>query len=288
MARGKKKAADAKLSPRDYIKRYLVQRFYTRFHMSLILMSAGLAAMVVNWGLLHAGVGRMWVRYPLAVGASYLTFLAGVWLWIQYIGYRKRQWVEPAQVNPSRRSSLDGADAIDLVPSPSGGGGGSGIADGVGGGGGAFDGGGASGSWDDVVPAQSLVSNPGGGSVSPSSGGGFSFDFGDLDGDGLVVLVLALMLVAAVVLVSGYIVWFAPDILTEALFGAVLAGGVAKAAKREDAEGWVMGVVKKTWWPFAIVLAVALAFAIFAQTHYPQARTMGETFVAALAEPAKK
>ncbi len=283
MARGKKKAADANVSPREHIKRYLVQRFYTRFHMSLILMSAGFAAMLVNWGLLHAGVGKMSVRYPLAVVASYLTFLAGVWLWIRYVHWR-RDSAKPAQVNQSRRSSLDGADAIDLVPSPSGGGGGSGIADSVGGGGGSFDGGGAAGSWDDVVPVQSMMSNPDGGVVStPSGGSGFSFDFG-LDGDGLVVLLLALLLAAAVLLVSGYIVWFAPDILTEALFGAALAGGVAKAAKREDAEGWVMGVVKKTWWPFAIVLAVALAFAIFAQTHYPQARTMGETFAAALAK----
>jgi hypothetical protein len=285
MARSKKKDPDANLSPRERVKRYLVQRFYTRFHMSLILISAGFAAMLVNWGLLHAGVGKMWVRYPLAVGASYLTFLAGVWLWIQYVKWR-RESAAPARAIESKRSALDGADAIDLVPSPSGGGGGGSmnIADAVRGGGGNFDGGGASGGWDDVVPVQSMMSSPDGGAIAtPSGGSGFSFDFGDLDGDGLVLILLALALAAVVLVVSGYIVWFAPDILTEALFGAALAGSVAKAAKREDAQGWVLGVVKKTWWPFAIVLVVAMGVAIYAQSHYPQARTLGEALAAATA-----
>jgi hypothetical protein len=227
--------------------------------MSLILLSAGFAAMLVNCGLLHAGVGKMWVRYPVAVFASYLTFLAGVWLWIRYVKWRRERAPSSQAVEPTR-SALGGADVINLVPSPSGGGGGGGLnlSDAVQGGGGSFDGGGASGGWHDVVPVQSMMSNPEGGAPPmPSGDSGFSFDFGDLDDDGLVLVLLALALAAAVVLVSGYIVWFAPDILTEALFGAALAGSVAKAAHREDASGWVMGVVKKTWWPFTIVLVVA-------------------------------
>ena len=97
------------------------------------------------------------------------------------------------------------------------------------------------------------------------------------------LILLALALAAVVLVVSGYIVWFAPDILTEALFGAALAGSVAKAAKREDAEGWVMGVVKKTWWPFAIVMVVAMGVAVYAHSNYPAARTIGEALAAATA-----
>lgn len=291
MARSKKKGEDQPASPRERIKHYLVQRFYTRFHMSLILISAGLAAMVASWGLLHLGVGRMWIRYPVAVTASYLTFLAGVWLWIQYIEWRKGG-AEQDAASANKRSLADGGDALDLVTSgPSGGGGNVGgveIPNVLRGGGGGFDGGGAAGTWDDVVPVQSLTGNPGGGISVPSggsSGSGLSdiFDFGDLDGDALILIVLALLLIGSLLFVSGYILWFAPDILTEAIFGAALAGGVARAAKRQDSEGWVMGVVKKTWWPFAIVFALAMAFAVFAQIHYPAAKTFGEAIQLAIA-----
>jgi len=49
----------------------------------------------------------------------------------------------------------------------------------------------------------------------------------------------------------------APDILTEAAFGAVLAGSLARKAKQQSTAGWVAGVIKKTWWPFTIVLVLA-------------------------------
>ena len=74
-----------------------------------------------------------------------------------------------------------------------------------------------------------------------------------------------------------------PDILSEAVFGATLAGTLARTAKNNDEAGWVLGVVKKTWWPFAIVLVVAMAFAIYAAIHYPNAVTFGGALQAAIA-----
>ena len=71
---------------REKVKRHLVQRFYTRFHMSLILASSALAAMLANWLMLHGGVHAMWLRYPLAVSIAYLAFLGGVRLWLRYMG----------------------------------------------------------------------------------------------------------------------------------------------------------------------------------------------------------
>ena len=254
---------------RERVKRYLVQRFYTRFHMSLILMSSGFAAMLSNWVLLQAGLKAMWVRYPIAITLAYFTFLAGVWLWLQYIRI--------TQGETNRQSFIDGGDlpTVNLVP----GGGGSLNVDGVMGGGGSFDGGGASGEWVEANPVQALASN--GPSASPDGGGVFSDvgksfgDFVDLDGEAIVLIVLALLLIFSVLLLSGYVIWFAPDILGEAIFGATLAGSLAGAAKRQDADGWVMGVVKKTWWPFAIVFVVAMVFSIYAAAHYPGASTFG-------------
>ncbi len=289
MAKSKKPTPPPEiLNPDDQfrarVKRYLIQRFYTRFHMSLILMSAGCAAMLGNWLLLHWGVGKMWLRYPVAITFSYLTFLAGVWLWLQYLSFRRD--------GANESSAFDGGDVLDIgnVNFGSGGGGGIGSPDVVGGRGGSFDGGGASGEWVDANPVQSLVGNSSA-NVSPSTGNssmmgdiGSKFgDFFDLDGEAIVLIVLALLLVCSVVILSGYIVWFAPDILGEAVFGATLAGGLAGAAKKQDKDGWVMGVVKKTWWPFAIVFAAAMAFAIYAATHYPAAKTFGEALAAAVA-----
>ena len=266
---------------REKVKRYLVQRFYTRFHMSLILASSGLAAMLTNWVLLHAGVHVMWMRYPIAVSTAYLTFLAGVWLWLRYVGLGQRSGVGQALV--------DNAD----IPNVSlGGGGGSGgnvdLSGGLGKGGGQFAGGGASGSWTQGNQAPMLAAmQSNAGSAASSSGKGSSgfgsfSDFGDLDGDAIVLLVIAFLLVASILLLSGYVIWFAPDILGEAAFGAVLAGGLAKPTQRHDGEGWVAGVVKKTWWPFAIVLTLALAVAIYAAVNYPGARTIGQAISMAI------
>ena len=267
---------------RSRIKHYLVQRFYTRFHMSLIMMGAGLAAMVSNWALLEWGVTRMWMRYPVAVTCSYLTFLAGVWLWIQYVEFRKE--------GANKNSFIDGGDIPDLgIPGGSGGGGGSSIEmpNILRGGGGAFDGGGAAGEWVEGAQVQAFAGNPLPSASAPSSGfkdafSGFG-DLGDLDGEAAIVILLALLLIASIFIVSGYILWFAPDILSEAIFGATLAGSLAHAAKREDNQGWVTGVVRKTWWPFAIVFVVAMVFAVYSAKNYPEAKTLGEALTMATA-----
>lgn len=261
---------------RDKVKRYLVQRFYTRFHMSLILSSSGLSAMLANWLLLHGGMDAMWLRYPFAIGVSYLTFLSGVWLWLRYVGL-----CQPATSGSSLVENIDlpdisfgnsggKVDVPEMLPR---------------GGGGQFGGGGANASWAEGNPAQAFAA-PLRATQSHSDGllsgiGDKLGDFGDLDGDGIVLLLLALLLIASVFILSGYVIWFAPDILSEAAFGALLAGSLAKTAKRHDSEGWVAGVVKKTWWPFAIVLALSLSFAIFAARNYPGAKTFGQAMAMA-------
>jgi len=217
----------------------------------------------------------MWVRYPVAVALSYLCFLAGVWLWLRYVGVRASAPADPG-------SMFDGAGGPDLSPGGDGGGAGS-LPEPISTGGGEFGGGGASGSFGESVTGQSLVDGGGVATDSGGSGGGFGLgDFGDLDGDGLVLLLLALALVAAIFLASGYIVWFAPDILSEAIFGATLAAGLSRAARRHDSEGWVAGVVSKTWWPFAIVLVLAQAVAVYSAINYPAASTLRQAVMLAL------
>ena len=282
---------------RERVKRYLIQRFYTRFHMSLILASSGFAAMLTNWAMLREGVHAMWIRYPIAIALSYLTFLAGVWLWLKYTDATRACMAESNDSPPARtkasskgNSFVDAGNLVntDLVPNI--GGGGSIDVPGPLGGGGAFDGGGAGGDWVDANPVQAFAGNP----VPAPSGGNFFGDaakgisdkvsgFCDLDGDAIVLIVIALMLMGSLILLGGYVIWFAPDILSEAVFGATLAGGLAHAAKRNAADGWVMGVVRKTWWPFTIVFVIAMIFALYAAAHYPEASTFSGALSAAIA-----
>jgi hypothetical protein len=283
---------------RTRLRRYLIQRFYTRFHMTLILASSSLAAMLASWGMLKLGATSMLARYPVAVVVSYAVFLASVWLWLRYVEAGARS-------NSAASSQLRG-DGFNL-PNLGGGGGGSlsgsggGIRGGGGGtasGGGDFGGGGAGGSWLEATSssggtpdlptnalgaiAQQRSAEPaasGMGKLFSGSGGGSGFD---LDGDGLLLLILAGALIGTIFVASGYLLWAAPDILSEALFGATLAGGLAHRAKREDAGGWVAGIVKKTWWPFALVLVLAVAFAGFSGKHYPTAHTFRQAVAQAL------
>jgi hypothetical protein len=304
---------------REGVKRRIVERLWVRFHMSLILMACGLSAMLTSWALLKIGVGAMLVRFPLAIVVAYAMFLLGVWLWVRYAEpVVEGEGEQEAPGRPLRgkkkgNSLVDGGDLLDIrTGGSSGGSGGSG--GGFSGKGGGFDGGGASGAWAEggtrgalsssssqlnaqalaassmqesssADTTSSLASRSGGGGSKSGSGSSFSLD---IDGEGLVLVVLAIALVAALVVASGYLVWAAPDILSEAAFGAVLAGGLARRAKNEDALGWVAGVVKRTWWPFTIVLVLAIAFAGYSASHYPQAKTFKQALEAATSPDAPK
>jgi hypothetical protein len=268
---------------RERVRAFLERRYSTRMHMSLILAASGLAAMLASASMLHLGVHAMLIRYPLAITLAYVTFLVGVWVWLRVNGLVD---------NSGRgRSSLDAGNALDALPGGSGSSGSGGSVSGGGpsgirGGGGSFDGGGASSSFAaesraPLVAASSPRSSSSSGSSSSSKGGPGSL-FDGLDGDGLVLLILAALLVVVVFAASGYLIWAAPDVLSEAAFGAMLSGTLARPTARQSATGWVAGVVRKTWWPFALVMAVATLFAGYAAAHYPQAATFKQALAMAL------
>ena len=52
--------------------------------MTAFLFLSGVVGFVASFALLHAGVERMPVRYPLAVAAGYLAFLGLLWGWLSY------------------------------------------------------------------------------------------------------------------------------------------------------------------------------------------------------------
>lgn len=270
---------------REKAKAFIERRYNTRVHMSLILTACGLTAMLASAFMLHYGVTSMVVRYPLAILLAYVTFLVGVWTWLRVTGL--------VDNSGGRKSSLDAADGLDVLNVIPGGGGGSGgsiASGGLRGGGGAFDGGGAAASFAEgraPLMAASMsqdsgleAAGTGASSRASSSKGGSLFD--GLDGDGIVLLLLAALMVLVVFCASGYLIWCAPDVLTEAAFGAMLTGTLARSTARQSASGWIAGVIGKTWWPFAVVLVAALAFATYAAVHFPEAHTFRQAVAAAL------
>jgi hypothetical protein len=101
------------------------------------------------------------------------------------------------------------------------------------------------------------------------------FDF-DLD-EGIVLIVLAL-LVLSIFGAGAYLVYAAPEILSEAAFQVLLAAGLIKASKKMDGSGWMGSVLKATWIPFVVVLVMTGIFGMVAQAYYPHAARLADIF----------
>lgn len=253
---------DAPPASAEALRKRISARFAVRLHCTLILCACFGVGLFVTHLLLVAGIHAMWLRYAIALVAAYLTFLLGVRLWLRYAGFDRR-------ILPSRRSQVvDNLTSLDVPDLSGSGSGGSGTGSVFAGGGGRFGGGGASLQFGEARAATpSFFTSTGSGS---SSGGGF-----DLGDDGWVLLAL----IALVLAVSGSVVWLiyaAPTILADAAFAAMLSAGLVRSTRRIANDSWVGSVVGHTWIAFGAVFVLALAFAIVAQSHFPEARTIGD------------
>jgi len=117
---------------------------------------------------------------------------------------------------------------------------------------------------------------------STSRAGSFGIgDLGDVDGDGVLLVVLGLVALALVTALLGsaiHLVWIAPEMLTDAAFGAMLAAGAIPGLRRVREGGWGSAVLRRTWPVLAVVLVVAW-IAGWAFNHYfPGLRTLGEAW----------
>jgi hypothetical protein len=232
--------------------------------MALMLTALGASGLLISKVLLEVGVRSMLERYLIAVAFSYALFFLFIKLWLIYIS--------PPKPKP-RLPSRDSGNAIDLgnlsldVAQES-----TVVGDHVFGAGGDFGGGGATDLWGgDTAPA--IISTR---STSGGSGRGSPvFDF-DLD-EGIVLIVLAL-LVLSIFGAGAYLVYAAPEILSEAAFEALLAAGLIKASKKMDGSGWMGSVLKATWIPFVVVLVMTGIFGMVAQAYYPHAARLADIF----------
>jgi hypothetical protein len=233
---------------------WLQRRHWVRLHMFLLVTATFLAGLLATKLLMELGVDTLWLRYGVAVCAAYLVFLLMVRLWIWYVCGSGVGLESPDGIDLFVRS-MDKVEWTEI------------------GGGGQFGGGGASGTWEapDGVPVDvefsSATSEVVSSSVSEPSG------CLDIGGDeGCFVVILLALLVGALLIAGGYLIYAAPAILGEAVFEFLLAAALARRAKKMASAGWGGSLFKATIWIFLAVLAFAVTLGWYAQDACPDAR----------------
>jgi hypothetical protein len=260
--------------PSEDFKQRFPERYLVRFHMTLLLLGVSVSGLLTSKILLEFGLHSMLVRYLIAVCVAYAIFFLLIRIWLWYVGVSSKS--DPTSPD------LDIGDASDIGQiSADAFQGGAGIDEpagvGLSGTGGDFGGGGATDMWGNASTASESVHSslkPSGGGRSSGSSGGWDFDLGD---EGIVLVVLGLLLL--VIFGAGaYLVYAAPEILTEAAFQALLAAGLIKASRKITRRGWMGSVLRATCVPFLVVLVMTGIFGWVAQTNYPHASCLADIF----------
>lgn len=229
----------------------LTDKFFLRFHMSLMLSLTVLSGYGSAKLLYILGVTNLTLRYSLSFIISYLVFFLVVRIWLYYIF--------------STRSSSDGDwDLWDFdtwfigttkkVPK------------GFSGGGGKFSGGGASSSFEAAESKAPLMA------VLPPMESKSKLDLPDLDlGDDAAPLVVVLLVVGVILVAVGslfYLVFNAPMVLGEIAFQLALSIGVFKSTDRKAGPfSWLETAFSKTW-PMALGILALIMVTTLTVNHY--------------------
>lgn len=243
------------------IKAALVTDGYPRLQMLLLVGLTGGAGFLCSYGLLHAGLHTIWVRYLLAMGGAYLAFLFLLWLWLRWPRIHLRDLAD----------TLDPTDLLHVagkskVPLP---------------GGGRFGGAGASMAFE--APANPVAA-PLLESVA-DSGGGADIVEGAVDAasgtDELFIPILVILLVLTLLLSSLWLIWSAPVLFSELLVDGALSAGLYRRLSHLPRRHWLETAVRRTIWPFLITTILVVAIGYGMNQLVPEAKSIGEFLAAA-------
>jgi hypothetical protein len=240
-----------------------------RFHTNLLLTATLASGVICSKLLLLAGLHSLLYRYPLSVLAAYLVLTGLARLWVAYVLIGAFAGLGHSFFSgKSRRSSSSGIDlGGNLLP-----GGGSSSGSGVSFGGGDSGGAGASGAWGSPAPQLAAV--------QPAEGGGSGgFHFPSLDlgidfDDGFWILLVLGLLIVVLACAGGYLIWAAPQILPDLALNTLFAGSVTGAAKRAQTRGWMVSVIRATYIPLLLIVAVTIGFAVAVHHYCPGAEKL--------------
>jgi hypothetical protein len=255
----------------ERVRRLLMRRGLPRLQMSLILAATGAAGFVASFVMLHLGVWRMWVRYPLAVLFAYAVFIVLLRVWLLLHGRELREHhVSDFELHAADFATDVAFDLAARTPDTFGGGG-------------DFGGGGVTGDWGEGVSSGLHQASAGGVSSGGGGGGGIGGDWlpdldFDIDSEGCVFFLLALGLIVAGVCASLYVVYAAPLLLAEILVEGVLLSGLYRGMKHAREGDWLGAAVRRTWLPVLLTLLTFASAGYLLQRAAPRARSIGEAF----------
>lgn len=229
------------------LKRELKQKLLAtgspRLQMSFILIFTGLGGFAASALLRALGLDTMALRYLIAAGVSYATFLLCIHLWIRYVAAREM------------KISIDAdtvEDAVDLVDDAT----------------------------DINVSVPRIIPASGHSSSNELEGikGLFSVD---LDEGAIVVIIAVLAL--ALIAIAAYFIFIAPAFLAEIFTDALLVGGLYRKVKNLQASDWLPGAIKGSWVFFLVIAVIFTAGGYLIQYIDPEITTLTQAVKAAAA-----
>jgi hypothetical protein len=246
----------------ERLKRHLVRTGMPRIQMAIIVLATGAVGFLCSVILLHLGVNRMAIRYPLAVGLAYLVFFVLLRVWLSYQRARLQ----------GQRISADLLDIPDLDITAVRGSGDA--VEPIHFGGGSSGGGGAGGHFG---PADAPdVSEVPASTVAETGGDAVSCIPGDLDEAW--ILAIPLLAATAALIASLYVVYSAPALFAELLLDGALVTGLYRRLRGLDHRHWVAGAIRHTWIPVLIVALVFLAAGSLMEWLVPAVRSLGDVW----------
>jgi hypothetical protein len=233
--------------------------------MTAIVTATAAVGLLASYVLLHMGVTRMDVRYPVAVAVAYAAFLGLVAVWLRRYRLRTREANElgPNEIN------LDIADIpLEVLWHEST----SGDTHAVGGGGG-LSGAGEPASWIGSAPNAPMAHPPVVSQTSAISDMGGAGNF-DLEEGALWLLPLAIMVVLALGVLL-YVVYIAPALLAELLIDAGLAAGLYRRLAKDERRSWLTTAIRNTVMPACFVAVLLSVSGFVMQAVYPDTVSIG-------------
>lgn len=211
---------------------------------SIILLITATVGFLTSLVLLQFGLDSMALRYPIAIGVAYGTFLLMLRLWLSIQNF----WNIDVPLDTSKIDLLD-------------------VSQYQFGGGGDFAGAGAGGQWGEA----NLVSEPLSDSV-------LEVPIIELEDIGL--LILAAVAILTALLAVFYVAYIAPVLLAEIFVDGVLISGLYKSVKGVDQRHWLSTALRKTLLPALLAALLFGATGYFVQKAVPDAHSIGQVWIA--------
>jgi hypothetical protein len=228
----------------------LARNAFPRMQMALIVALTGACGLLASYVLLRSGMNSMALRYPLALLFAYLFFLFLLWLWLR----------------KNAQEYLDAPDISGIVPDFGSAGS---QPEPVFGHGGTFDGGGASGDFDNAfASADEAIARPGE-SIGDSVGK-------IADVDDMAIPIVAIALAMGIALASLYVIYIAPALFAELLVDGALSYALFRHLRGQDAQHWLVSTCRRTAIPFLVTGAFLSASGAVMASYAPGASTVGQ------------